>query len=302
MSRSRILRERMSFLGYDRHCQENLKELQTLLVPAMDGLLDEFYQFMRERPETRELLPTEEVRARARLAQKEHWLQLLSGEDLGEAHCARAIQIGRAHERIGLGLSAYLGGYCIVLNRFVELIAAEYRDDAQALSNKTQSIQKAVFLDIDFVIESYLDAKNASIRKILHNAEQFIAEIEQIDSELAILGQRLVPGAESFSASFGDCREQLDGLREMLPRGEEGHACLEQMQRLQAGFTSCEDGANGIGEKCQLLSRQLDRLNTEVAARKTRHRLNFGASPPQDFLSRLKKAAQILFKLEEKPF
>jgi len=300
MPRSRILQERLSFLGYDGHCQENLKALHPLLAPAIEGILDEFYQFMRERPETRELLPSGEVMARARLAQKEHWLQLLSGEELGEAHCARAMQIGRTHERIGLGLSAYLGGYCIVLNRFAELIAAHYPGDAAAAGDKIQSLHKAVFLDIDFVIESYLEAKNASIRKILRHAEQFIAEIEQIDGELAALGGRLKPKVGTLSDSLGHCREELDSLRDMLPQDGEARACREQMERLQAAFAACEEGASGIAEKCQIFSEQLERLNTEVAARKTRHRLNFGAQP-QDLPARLKKAARILFKIEEKP-
>jgi len=295
MSRSRILRERLSFLGYDERCRSNLKALQALLAPAIDGLLDDFYEFMRVRPETRELLPNREVLARAREAHKAHWLQALFGDELGEAHCARAIQIGRAHERIGLGLSAYLGGYCIVLNRFVELIAKEYHNDAAALGEMAQSVHKAVFLDIDFVIESYLEAKNASIRKILRNAEQFIAEIERVDSELAALGRRLPPQTETLSKNLESCRGRLEQLEESLAQNTPGRACLPQMERLRAAFTACEESAIAIAGQSQNLSQQLDRLNTEVAARKNRHQLNLGAPPPQSFLSRLKQAAQVLF-------
>jgi len=295
MSRSRILPDRLSFLGYDEHCRENLKELQALLAPAIDGLLDDFYAFMRSRPETRDLLPSREALVRARNAQKAHWLQVLFGGELGETHYAQAIQIGRAHERIGLGLSAYLGGYCIVLNRFAELIAEHYQHDASVLSDKLQSIHKAVFLDMDFVIESYLDAKNTSIRKILRSAEQFIAEIEQIDDEIAALGRRLPPQTEALSKNLETCRAQLEQLAGGLAGDKPGRAGLQAVERLRGAFAACEESAVAVSGHSQILSQQLDRLNTEVAARKNRHRLNLGAPPPQSFLSRLKQAARVLF-------
>jgi hypothetical protein len=295
MSRSRILQDRLSFLGYDGHCRENLKELQALLAPAIDGLLDEFYAFMRTRPETRDLLPTEEILMRARNAHKEHWLEVLFGSELGEAHRVRTIEIGHAHERIGLGLSAYLGGYCIVLNRFVELIASKYQHDAQALAGMTQSIHKAVFLDIDFVIESYLEAKNASIRKILRNAEQFIAEVERIDGELATLGRRLPPQTEALSKNLETSRERLERLADTLAQSKQSRACMQQLERLREAIGACEESVIAIAGHSQIVSQQLDRLNTEVATRKTNHRLNFGAPPPQSFLSRLRQAARVLF-------
>jgi hypothetical protein len=292
MSRSRILQNRLSFLGYDEHCQDNLKELQTLLAPAIDDLLDDFYQFMRSRPETRDLLPSEEALERARAAHKEHWLQTLFGGELGEAQVAQAIQIGRAHERIGLGLSPYLGGYCMVLNHFVELIAAKYHDDADALSDKTRSIQKAVFLDIDFVIESYLDAKNASIRKILQKAELFIDEIEQIDGELSALSLNFLPQNQALAGSVKRCQQQLAQLEQSLA---DVPSAQEPLQALRGVVAACEESAASVGGQSQRLVQQLNRLNAEVATRKSRHRIKFSAPPSSSFLSRLKQALEILF-------
>lgn len=291
MTRLRILQERTSFLGYDERCRENLKTLRPVLEPAIEGILDDFYQFMRERPETRDLLPTAEVALRARQAQQAHWLQLLSGEDIGEEHSARAAQVGHTHERIGLGPSAYLGGYCIALNRFCECLAVRYRDDPGTLADMLQSLQKAAFLDMGFVIESYLDAKNASIRKILLNAEHFIAEVEQIEGGLAALGGSMEPAAETLAVGLGDCRERLAALREALPDGEsQGRA-----ERLQAALAACENSAESIGAKCQVFSRQLRQLTEEVVARRKGHRPSFSPPAPQGFLPRLKRAAQILF-------
>ena len=295
MSRSRSLQERLSFLGYDRRCRENLNDLQALLAPAIDGLLDDFYQFMRERPETRDLLPNAEVLAQARQAHKAHWLEILFGAEPGEAQVARALQIGRAHERIGLGLSAYLGGYCRVLNHFAALIAARHAGDADALGDKIQSVQKAVFLDIDCVIESYLDAKNASIRKILGNAEQFIAEIEQLDAGLAESGRRLPPQTEALAARLETCREQLDRLAEGLAESGGAAACHEALERLRGDFAACAEDAAGVARQSRSLAGQLDCLSSEVAARKTRHRPSFPAPGEQSLLSRLKLAAQALF-------
>lgn len=295
MSRSRILQERLGFLGYDEHCRENLKELQSLLEPAFDDLLDEFYQFMLERPETRDLLPNQDVAIRARKAQKEHWIELLFADALGQRHCERALQIGRVHERIGLTLSNYLGGYCIVLNRFVDLVAAKYPNDGQGLGDKIKSIQKAVFLDIDFVIDSYVEAKNSAIRKILQLAEQFIAEIEQIDSELAGTGHRLGTEVENLSEGLTQCATQLARLREILPENEGASYRSAELAQLQAALATCEENAKLIGETSGFLTQRLDRLSTAVSDRKSRQRIHAPALRPEGFPARLKQAAKILF-------
>lgn len=266
-----------------------------MLTPAIEEILDDFYQFIEERPETRDLLPASpEAAARVRNAQREHWFELLFGGEVDEAHYERVTQIGRTHERIGLGLSSYLGGYCLILNRFVELVTAKYQHDAQSSADKIRALQKAVFLDIDFIVESYIDAKNSAIRKILRNAEQFIAEIEQIDGELAGMGRGLDPQIETLSQGLGACRGQLEALRGSLPPGEAGQTCLAQIERLQAEFAACEAGAMAVGEKSKNLSSQLERLGSEVIARKKRHRLGFAAQP-QTLLSRLKQATQAIF-------
>jgi hypothetical protein len=70
---------------------------------------------------------------------------------------------------------------------------------------------------------------------------------------------------------------------------------IEKMQGLRVAFAVCEENAAAVAAQSQRLAHELNRLNTEVASRKTRHRLKFAALPPPSFLCRLKQAANILF-------
>jgi len=294
MSRARILQERLESLGYDGNCRQNIKELQSLLEPAIDDLLDDFYQFMLERPQSRELLPTQEAIAHARNTQKQQWLELLFADTLDTAHCERAVQIGRVHERIGLTLSHYLGAYCVVLGRFVDLVAAKYVNDGLGLGEKVKSIQKAVFLDIDFVIDSYVEAKNSAIRKILQTAEQLIGEIEQIDGELAGGARRLEAGMDKLSQALARGSEQMELLRKR-PEGEGTEEHLPALDELQAALAAVQESAKHLGEESKFLTSKLDRLSAAINNRKTRHRFEATTNSQEGFAARLRKAARLLF-------
>ncbi len=58
--------------------------------------------------------------ARAREAQKQHWLKIFEG-NLDAEYVERVKRIGRAHERIGLEPRWYIAAYALALTELIQI-------------------------------------------------------------------------------------------------------------------------------------------------------------------------------------
>lgn len=179
------IKRQLRFLDIDSDTSSTLRDHEELFESSIDDILDRFYEHILNEPEIAALFEDDESVRRAREAQKHHWLTTLFAMKLGRAQFDQAERIGRAHVGIGLVPSWYLAGYCFVLNHFIELVSKRFENDAASLSRVTQALNKAIFLDINLVIESYLDAKDSAMRGILQRATVFTEDIRQLNDELS---------------------------------------------------------------------------------------------------------------------
>lgn len=179
------IKRQLRFLDINTDTSSTLRNHEELFESSIDDVLDRFYAHILKEPEIAALFEDDQSVARAREAQRRHWLKTLFTMKLGKAQFDQAGRIGRAHVGIGLVPSWYLASYCFVLNHFVELFAARFENDAAGLGRVTQALNKAIFLDINLVIESYLDAKDSAMRGILQRATVFTEDIGQLNEELS---------------------------------------------------------------------------------------------------------------------
>lgn len=205
MPHGEIINKRLKFLEVDADTSRYLDKFQQLLIPSIDDMLDRMYDQILAVPELKDLFPDKETIQAERKAQKKHWLDILFSKDFGTLHFDNAERIGTAHERIGLTLGWYVNIYCLMINKFVRLAADHYEGDAVALTQMVQAINKAVFLDMNFVIDSYLNAKDASMKQLLIEAEQFTAERLKMDKTLA-------KEANDLQSSLEDVRTRIESL------------------------------------------------------------------------------------------
>jgi hypothetical protein len=184
MNHQHTLEERRKFLNCDGETDRYLKEFRSLLAPEMDRALDHFYAKVMSTPELSRLFTDKEALRAARNAQRHHLLDVLFGQDLGHSHMESSIRIGTAHEQMGLSIGWYLNGYCLMINRFVRIAADRHQNDAIKLTRMIQEINKVAFLDMHYVVESYLSAKDRALKRVLSDAEAFVAEIRDRDDSL----------------------------------------------------------------------------------------------------------------------
>ena len=222
MPHTELIEERLRFLNIDGIVIERLRTAKKILEPEIDEMLERFYAQILAEPTLRALFADEDAMHRARSAQKSHWLQTLFEGKYDEAYFEKAAQIGRAHARVGLTPNWYIGAYCQMLGQFTDLISKKCGEAGEPAIDIIQAVSKIVFLDMDLVIHCYLDAKDGSMRQILHRATDFTADVKELSGSLNASAMQISSAADALSsateaqrgtASNSDVAVRIDELR-----------------------------------------------------------------------------------------
>lgn len=239
MPNSTMNEQRLRFLEIDQTVIENLRKASEILEPEFDQMLDAFYARIADEPQLRELFPDDESMARARNAQKSHWLNSLLAGEFTNDHFDRAELIGRAHARVGLTPNWYIGGYGKMLSQFIQHILAQARENGHDASPIVEALCKAVLLDLDVVIHSYLEAKDRVIFDLLLHATRAIDELVETNGDIRHASDRIKTRAEALlQVANGDVRT-AESLEDLLAHAK---VLSDNVQRLDARIDNLKSG------------------------------------------------------------
>jgi hypothetical protein len=199
MSYRELMEKRLRFLEIDDKTIEQIRQAKSVLEPAMDEVLDNLYSHILDEPELQPLFADKSEIEKARAAQKQHWMDSLFIGKYDNAFYEKTSRIGRAHARIGLTPNWYIGGYNRMLCEFIGLIYKHYADNTDDAIALIQAISKIIYLDMDLVINCYLDAKDESIRRMLVSSTELRAEMWKFSDELNAVATEINSTAESLS-------------------------------------------------------------------------------------------------------
>ena len=239
-----VTEERLRFLEVDQTTFESLRQIKDSIDTEIDSLLERFYDHILREPELKSLFPDRETVARAREAQKRYWLQSLFAYRFDQAHLERAEQIANAHLRIGLSPSWYMGAYCYMLNQFVELACLCHKNDVDKLSAAIQALNKLVFLDMNTVLDMYLEAKDETMRGLLQRATVFAEDVralcKNVDSARGELQATVDAAAESaeISRSVAQLSLHVNNLAARLEKFEHDDRLSTVHHQGQKGFVA----------------------------------------------------------------
>ncbi len=218
MSNAAMIGQRLRFLEIDETVIEDLLTAREILEPEMDRILDSFYAHIAEQPQLKALFTDDAAMARARDAQKQHWMDsLMAGEFTGD-HIDRAEVIGRAHARVGLTPNWYIGGYSKMLAQFIEPVTKRMSEDGRDASPVIEALCKAVMLDLDLVIQCYLEAKDRIILDLLIHATRFIDELAEAQEDLRSNSAQLEASATSLARHSAGNGGQATSVSAVLAR------------------------------------------------------------------------------------
>lgn len=264
MPHSKIIEQRLRFFMFDDDTVQTLRQAEDIFNDSIDDLLDRMYNHVLAQPELKSLFPDEESIERARNAQKLHWQRILFSKGFGETQFEETKKVGQTHLRVGLECSSYMSAYCLMLNEFIELIIQQFKGDAKNLTKIVQALNKAIVLDMSFVVEAYFEAKNSAMKEILHRSTDFAEDVKHLTDDLTHTAQDLskqteliVTGSERSEGEQSQPKEDQANIRKLL---------------------KCTDKLSG----------QVDKLNSRLDELMFGDRLYVGGKQDTNFFTRLK--------------
>ena len=241
--------QRLRFLRIDDRTSGTITELRSQIEGSLPGLAKTFYSFLGEWPNLRTFLGDDANIARLQGAQIEHWLDLFKGE-FDEGTFLRATAIGRAHERIGLEPSWYLGGYCFILERLIAQL--HQSSDKQRFPELVNALLRTVFLDMDLAISTYIELGQAGKlkREMLSLSEVIEREVglsvadigQQVDKlglgakELTEVARSLTEAAQAVAVAVNTTSDDVQTVAD----------AAEQLETSSRGITSQVNGASAL--------------------------------------------------------
>ena len=211
-------------------------ELLRLSLPTIernvDSIVDQFYEHILAFGEPQAFFDDERALHRAKTAQREYLLDLFRG-NFDDAYIERRLQIGVVHERIGLPAKWYIGGNSVFFQLIVALLARKYRFRSNTLSRCILALNKAMTLDQELVMDTYI---GTVVDKIKGLSNQVLQAIEVLApaatqaAELAAVAEETARGSEQVAEEGATIVQQaLGGMSQLKQTAEQS---VEEVRRL----------------------------------------------------------------------
>lgn len=230
MSGDQALTRRLEFIKIDASAREVLKSLKPLIDKELPPALDGFYQWIRQFPETSRFFRDDAHMNSAKNAQLRHWSNISAG-NLSEDYAKSVRSIGQAHARVGLDARWYIGGYALISEQLIHAAVASLwpkgafggkSKKADEAARAIATLVKAVFLDMDLAISSYIDAANDARRQIeeeralaQQNQAAAIAAVSAVVSRIA-QGDLQARLTGEFSEEYRALQQDFNSMAERL--------------------------------------------------------------------------------------
>lgn len=206
-----------------------------MLQAALPGILDRFYDRVRQQPELAAKFRTSEAVARAKAAQAAHWSRLFD-DQFDDAYCQSAAQIGLAHFRVDLRPAWYIAAYGAVLAELLHALVGQRgtmlgRRQRQESSAAQQAVVRAVLLDMNMALSAYW-------------AELAAERSKAIDAMITRIGEQVGETAGDIGQYSGDLRQNIV---ELTAFGTQvGHDAEEATTAATVALDSAESVARGV--------------------------------------------------------
>lgn len=254
------LESRLGFLRLDRESRETLRNCRGEILDKLPAIADRFYDFLQSSPALSPLLGNAANIDRLKRTQRDHWDGLFQGS-FGSDYVARAIAIGKAHRRIGLEPRWYIGAYCYILERLLDVVLSG-RGSRDEKSAKICAIFRASMLDMDLALSAYVESTDIERVKseMLRMSEAMEHEVANSVGLISDQTQNMSQRATSLTAVSKRMREIASTVESSVT------TTIENVQGMASATeqldTSCKDIASQIGRASTLTNEILATVDT----------------------------------------
>jgi signal transduction histidine kinase len=193
---------RLRFYEIEEEDRLLLRELYEALSPLIDHIIDDWYDFLLSKPETRRLLSEDLVRNHLKPIQARYFRSLLTGPYDAEYFRDR-VRIGLVHARVGLEPPWYMGAY----RKHQDLVHCHLRDAGhpqEKIFDWLRAYSKLIHLDMALALDSYF----ATLSR----------EVMQANAALRVAARDLELRNEQLSQQYRRAQEASKLRQELLGR------------------------------------------------------------------------------------
>ena len=163
------------FLVMDDETRSILESHLDIPVRHIDSIMDAIYAHISASPAASVLFRTPESLARAREAQKRHWLHHVFSGNFDAEYRKGIEAIGLTHYRLGVDLMLYVGVYSVVMGELIRITSTEFQGRHAACSRYLSALNRAIFLDSGMVTMIYYGAQVGEVEKIASELNHSLA-------------------------------------------------------------------------------------------------------------------------------
>ncbi len=298
------LDQRMAFMRFDERSRAALRAIKPVIDAEISAALGKFYSQVRLFPETRGKFRDDAHMTSAERAQAAHWRRIAQA-DYGDTYVRDVERIGRAHVDADLAPQWYIGGYALVAEELIRAVIAKRakglfsaaKSDAE-LADGLSALTKAVFLDMELAISTYLslleeerealeaereaaDRRQAEAVKAIGDALSRLAagdlsarvegdlapEFQSLKLDFEQAAGALADAMRAVEHSAGDIRTSADEIarsaEDLSQRTEQQAATLEQtaaaVEELTSAVTKTAQGAREVSSRVGEASAEAER-------------------------------------------
>ena len=177
---------RKAFLEFRQDDVEALKSLREVAQRYVDPVVEDLYTHFLSFEDTKAFFRDPKVLDRVKRLQKEYFLRLTDG--LYDASYVRnRLRIGTVHEHINLAPKWYLGAYNFYLRAVALHLFDAFPKDPRKAVNTFLSLMKLVFMDIGLAVDTYIYARENTMRKQQEAIRELSTPVLQIRDRMLLL-------------------------------------------------------------------------------------------------------------------
>ena len=177
---------RKKFLEFRDEDVEALRDLKGTAQQYADPVIEDLYRHFLAFDETKAFFQDPKVLERVKRLQKEYFLRLTDG-DYGSDYVANRLRIGTVHEHINLAPKWYLGAYNFYLRAVAARLLESNSTDPKKALTTFLSLMKLVFMDIGLAVDTYIHARESTMRKQQEAIRELSTPVLQIRDRLLLL-------------------------------------------------------------------------------------------------------------------
>lgn len=156
-----------------------LKAHASIVEAQLDKIVDQFYEYQMSIPEVKAVISIDDRLDRLKQTMKSYIRELFSG-DYGVDYVNRRLEVGKAHENLGVSARYYLSAAYQLENLLRATI--DNKTDAANAPLRT-ALHKVMHFDIQVIMDTFIESLMSKVRVAQDELEDYAESLEEVVTE-----------------------------------------------------------------------------------------------------------------------